>query len=215
MAKLGYVRCSSLDQNPARQEQLLQEKGCEKVFSDMLSGKDTNRPGLQAMMDYIREGDVLYVESISRLARSTRDLLQILDQLQAKGVQFVSQKESIDTSTPQGKFMLTVFAALSELEREQIRQRQAEGIAIAKRQGKYQGRQPIQYDKYLFEQLYRQWKAGDITQKYMQKKLHMSQPTLYRRIKEYESRHATGVKAVRMIDANGKEYDQLALGDEE
>ena len=215
MARIGYVRCSTADQNPARQEDILKNSGCERVFSDMLSGKDTNRPGLKAMLDYVRDGDVLYVESISRLARSTRDLLQIVDQLQQKGVQFVSRKESIDTSTPQGKFMLTVFAALSELEREQIRQRQAEGIAIAKRQGKYQGRQPIQYDKYLFEQLYRQWKAGDITQKYMQKKLHMSQPTLYRRIKEYESRHATGVKAVRMIDANGEEYDQLALGDEE
>lgn len=185
MTKIGYVRCSSADQNPARQEQLLQEKGCEKVFTDMLSGKDRNRPGLQAMLEYIREGDVLYVESISRLARSTRDLLQIVEELKAKGVQFVSQKESIDTSTPQGKFVLTVFAALAELEREQIRQRQEEGIAIAKKQGKYQGRQPIHYDKYLFEQLYKQWEDGDITQKYMCKKLNMSIATLSRRIKEY------------------------------
>ena len=187
MAKIGYVRCSSADQNPARQEQLLREKGCEKVFTDMLSGKDRNRPGLQAMLDYIREGDVLYVESISRLARSTRDLLQIVEELKSKGVQFISQKESIDTSTPQGKFVLTVFAALAELEREQIRQRQAEGIAIAKNQGKYQGRQPIEYDKYLFEQLYREWEAGDITQKYMCKKLNMSIATLARRIKEYRN----------------------------
>jgi DNA invertase Pin-like site-specific DNA recombinase len=155
----------------------------------MLSGKDRNRPGLQAMLDYVREGDVLYVESISRLARSTRDLLQILDELQAREVQFISAKENIDTSTPQGKFMLTVFAALSELEREQIRQRQAEGIAIAKQQGKYQGRQPIQYDKYLFEQLYKLWEDGDITQKYMCKKLKMSPATLTRRIREYRSSH--------------------------
>lgn len=187
MTKIGYVRCSSADQNPARQEALLEDAGCKKVFSDMLSGKDRNRPGLQAMLDYVREGDVLYVESISRLARSTRDLLQILDELQAKGVQFISGKENIDTSSPQGKFMLTVFAALSELEREQIRQRQAEGIAIAKQQGKYQGRQPIPYDKYLFEQLYKQWEDGDITQKYMCKKLHMSPATLTRRIREYRN----------------------------
>ena len=185
MTKIGYVRCSSSDQNPARQKEILKMAGCEKVFSDMLSGKDCNRPGLQAMLDYIREGDVLYVESISRLARSTRDLLQIVEELQVKGVQFVSEKESIDTSTPQGRFILTVFAALSELEREQIRQRQAEGIAIAKQQGKYQGRQPIQYDKYLFEQLYQQWEDGDITQKYMCKKLKMSPATLTRRIREY------------------------------
>lgn len=187
MAKIGYVRCSSADQNPARQEEILKKAGCKKVFSDMLSGKDRNRPGLQAMLDYIREGDVLYVESISRLARSTRDLLQIVEELQTKGVQFVSEEESIDTCTPQGKFILTVFAALSELERDQIHQRQAEGIAIAKQQGRYQGRQPIQFDKYLFEQLYKQWEDGDITQKYMCKKLHMSSATLTRRIREYRS----------------------------
>lgn len=185
--KIGYVRCSSADQNPARQEALLKEMGCEKVFSDMLSGKDTNRPGLQAMLDYVREGDVLYVESISRLARSTRDLLNIVDQLHEKNVQFISEKEKIDTDTPQGKFMLTVFAAMADLEREQIRQRQAEGIAIAKRQGKYTGRQPINCDPILFEQLYKQWKTGEITQKYMAKKLSISRPTLYRRIREYEA----------------------------
>lgn len=186
--KIGYVRCSSADQNPARQEALLKEQGCEKVFSDMLSGKDTNRPGLQAMLEYVREGDVLYVESISRLARSTRDLLNIVDQLHEKNVQFISEKEKIDTDTPQGKFMLTVFAAMADLEREQIRQRQAEGIAIAKQQGKYAGRQPISCDPIMFDQLYMQWKAGDITQKYMAKKLGVSRPTLYRRIKEYEEK---------------------------
>ncbi len=186
MVKIGYIRCSSSDQNPARQEETLRKSGCEKVFSDMLSGKDTNRPGLKAMLEYVREGDTLYVESFSRLARSTRDLLQIVDELQKKGVEFISQKECIDTSTPQGKFMLTVFAALSELEREQIKQRQEEGIAIARKAGKYIGRQPIRFDRYLFEQLYRQWKSGDITQKYMGKKLGMSRTTLSRRIKEYE-----------------------------
>lgn len=186
--KIGYVRCSTVDQNPARQEQILKDFGCEKVFSDMLSGKSTDRPGLQAMLEFVREGDILYVESISRLARSTRDLLNIVDDLQKKNVQFISEKEKIDTTTPQGKFMLTVFAAMADLEREQIRQRQAEGIKIAKAAGKYQGRQPIQYDFPLFEQLYKQWKYGEITQKYMCKKLHMSRSTLSRRIKEYLSR---------------------------
>ena len=186
MSKIGYARCSTEDQNPARQEQILKEAGCEKIFLDMLSGKDRNRPELAKMLDYVREGDVLYVESISRLARSTRDLLTIVDELTEKGVQFVSQKESIDTQTPQGKFMLTVFAAMAELERDQIRQRQAEGIAIAKAKGKYKGRQPKLFDRYMFEQLYKEWKAGDITQKYMCKKLGMSQRTLYKYIKQYE-----------------------------
>ena len=187
--KVGYVRCSSADQNPARQEAILKENGGEKVFSDMLSGKDTNRPGLKTMLEYVREGDILYVESISRLARSTKDLLGIIDQLQEKNVQFISEKEKIDTDTPQGKFMLTVFAAMADLEREQIRQRQAEGIAIAKKAGKYTGRQAIGIDPYLFEQLYRQWKKGDITQKYMAKKLGVSRPTLYRRIQEYKKQN--------------------------
>lgn len=189
MSKIGYARCSTADQNPARQEQILKEAGCKKIFLDMLSGKDRNRPELKKMLEYVREDDVLYVESISRLARSTRDLLTIVDELTEKGVQFVSQKENIDTSTPQGKFMLTVFAAMAELERDQIRQRQAEGIAIAKAQGKYKGRQPKQFDRYLFEQLYREWKAGEIKQKYMCKKLGMSQRTLYKYIKQYEANY--------------------------
>lgn len=187
--KVGYVRCSTADQNPARQLKMLEEKGCERVFQDMLSGKDTNRPGLQEMLSFVREGDILYVESISRLARSTRDLLNIVAQLQEKGVQFVSQKESIDTDTPQGKFMLTVFAAMAEMEREQIRQRQAEGIAIAKSKGIYTGRQPIAYDTLMFEDLYKKWKDGDITQSYMGKKLGMSRTTLSRRVREYERRN--------------------------
>ena len=154
------------------------------AFSGMRKG--IHRPQLQAMLDYVRECDVLCVESISRLARSTRDLLSIVDQLTAKGVQFYSQKESIDTTTSQGKFMLTVFAAMAELESDQILQRQQEGIAIAKREEKYRGSQKKYVDHYLFEELYRQWKKGDITQKYMCEKLKISRRSLYTRIKQYE-----------------------------
>lgn len=186
MAKIGYVRVSTEEQNPARQEEILKEAGCVKIFVDKMSGKDTNRPELQKMLEYVREGDVLYVESISRLARSTRDLLNLVEQLQAKDVAFESQKEKIDTSTPQGKFMLTVFAAMADLEREQIRQRQAEGIAIAKAKGKYRGKAPVEYDKILFEELYKQWKDGKITQKYMCEKLGMCKATLYKKIRAYE-----------------------------
>ena len=124
MARIGYVRVSTEEQNTARQEKIMKDAGCEKIFMDKMSGKDTNRPQLQKMLEYVREGDTLYVESISRLARSTRDLLNLVEQLQAKDVAFESEKEKIDTTTPQGKFMLTVFAAMADLEREQIRQRQ-------------------------------------------------------------------------------------------
>lgn len=108
----------------------------KKVFIDKLSGKNTDRPQLQAMFSYVREGDVIVVSNFSQLARSTRNMLQIVQELTDKGVGLVSLKEKVDTDTPQGRFMLTVFAALAELERETILQRQREGIAIAKQQGK-------------------------------------------------------------------------------
>jgi len=97
------------------------------------------------MLQVVRQGDTVIVESISRFARNTKDLLDLVEQLTSKGVEFVSQKEAIDTSTPAGKFMLTVFAAVAELEREYLLQRQREGIAQAKAQGKYAGRKPKAY----------------------------------------------------------------------
>ena len=95
------------------------------------------------MMEYVRRGDTVIVESISRFARNTRDLLELVEKLSAKGVEFVSKKEAIDTTTPTGKFMLTVFGAVAELERAYILPRQREGIAIAKANGIYKGRKPI------------------------------------------------------------------------
>lgn len=184
--KIGYVRVSTVEQNTARQEVVMSELGVDKVYIDKVSGKDKNRPALTELLSFAREGDVVIVESISRFARNTKDLLELLDTLASKGVKFVSQKENIDTSTSTGKFMLTVFGAVAELEREYLLQRQREGIAVAKDEGKYTGRKPISYDETLFKELYWQWKNGDITQQAMMKKLNMSRPTLYRRIKEYE-----------------------------
>ena len=130
----------------------------------------------------------LYIENISRLGRSTRDLLNIIDVLQKKGVTLVSSKENIDTNTPQGRFVLSIFAALSELEREQTLQRQREGIAIAKSQGKYKGRQPISVDWENFAQLYEQWKSGRITAVEFRKRMGLNKNTFYRRVREYESK---------------------------
>ena len=125
--KIGYIRISTTDQNTARQEVLMEELGVGQVFIDRMSGKSTDRPELKRMMNFVREGDVVMVESISRFARNTRDLLELVEKLTAKGVEFVSKKEAIDTTTPTGKFMLTVFGAVAELEREYILQRQKEG----------------------------------------------------------------------------------------
>ena len=128
------------------------ELGVEKVYIEKVSGKSREgRPELEAMMNFVREGDVVVVESISRFARSTKELLNLVEELKEKGVEFISQKETIDTQTPSGKFMLTVFAAMAELEREQILQRQKEGIAAAKEAGKYKGRKPIEVDDDLLK----------------------------------------------------------------
>ena len=132
MSKIGYIRVSTEKQETARQQEIMNNYQVDRIFSEKLSGANTDRPQLKAMLDYVREGDTLYIESISRLGRSAKDLLNIIDTLTTKGVTLISHKESIDTDTPTGKFMLTVFAALSQLEREQLKQRQREGIAIAR-----------------------------------------------------------------------------------
>ena len=189
MAKVGYVRVSTAEQNTARQDTLMEHLGADKVFVDKVSGRKAARPQLDAMLNYVREGDILVVESISRLARSTRDLLDIVEKLTAKGVQFVSQKEQIDTTTPAGQFMLTVFAALSEFEVNQQALRRDEGIAEAKRLGKYKGRKPIEVDEELFEKEYRDWKNGNTAPKFMMKRLNLKPATFWRRVKDYEIRH--------------------------
>ena len=139
----------------------MQELGGDEGYIDRLSGKNTDRPELKKMMDYVRKGDTVIVESISRFARNTRDLLVLIEKLTEKGVEFVSRKEAIDTTTPTEKFMLTVFGAVAELEREYILQRQREGIAIAKAQGKYTGRKSIERSN--FDAVEKLWRAGTIS----------------------------------------------------
>ena len=179
--KIGYIRVSTQEQNTMRQEALMEALGVDEVYIDRMSGKNTNRPELQKMMEYVRKGDTVIVESISRFARNTRDLLELVEHLTANGVEFVSKKEAIDTTTPTGKFMLTVFGAVAELEREYILQRQREGIAIAREQGKYTGRKPIQTPE--FEQVVRDWRSGRITAVEAMRTLHMSKTTFYRKVK--------------------------------
>ncbi len=183
--KIGYVRVSSVDQNEERQVVALTEKGVEKFYTEKVSGKDTNRQQLKEMLGFVREGDSIYIESISRLARNTFDFLNIVKQMDEKGVQIVSLKENIDTSTPQGMFMLTVFGALYALERESIKERQAEGIAVAKDRGVAFGRPKIEIDGQFIE-AYTDWKQGRMTASATMKHLGMTKPTFYRKVKEHE-----------------------------
>ena len=179
---IGYIRVSTEEQNTLRQELLMESLGVDAIYIDRMSGKCADRPELKRMLQFVRHGDTVIVESISRFARNTKDLLELVEQLTAKGVEFVSKKESIDTTTPSGKFMMTIFGAVAELEREYILQRQREGIAIAKANGIYRGRKPIQRPN--FDQVVTLWQGGEITAAEAMRRLNMKRSTFYRKVRK-------------------------------
>ena len=187
MSDYAYCRVSSIDQNEDRQLDVMAALGIppERVYLEKQSGKNTKRPQLQMLMDAVQQGDKVVVESISRFARNTRDLLELVERLTAKGVEFISQKEKIDTTTPTGKFMLTVFGAVAELERGYLLQRQAEGIASAKHRGKHLGR-PIKKAPSDFGNLVKAWEHKEIPlSKVLERCGGISAATFYRRLAEY------------------------------
>lgn len=181
---IAYVRVSTLEQNEARQREALKGLNIDKWFVEKASGKDIKRPKLQEMLEYIREDDTVYVEEFSRLGRSTADLLAIVKQIEDSGAKFKSLKENFDTSTPAGRLQMTMMAAIAEFERAMILERQREGIAIAKKEGKYKGRKAVCIPN-----------IGDYYQKYMTRQgtktsiaaeLRISRTTLDKLFKEYE-----------------------------
>lgn len=180
--KVSYICVSTAEQNTARQEVLMKQLGVEKVYIDKISGKSADRPHLRKMLSFVRNGDTVMVEAISRFARNTKDLLELIDVLQKKDVEFVSQKEKIDTSMPTGRFMLTVFAAVAELERGYLLDRQKEGIAVAKSHGKYKGRKPIAVDEQLWAKLLSLWENREISATEFMRKMGISKSTFYRKI---------------------------------
>lgn len=182
--KVGYIRVSTAEQHEARQLEALEKLGVEKYFSEKISGKNTDRPQLQAMLDFVREGDVVIVHDFSRLARSTKDLLDLVERLERKGVTLVSNKENVDTSTATGKLMLTMIGAIAEFERQNLLDRQAEGIAIAKREGKYKGRKPIEVDSVIWNRYYDKYKNRELNKTELAKVLKISRPTLDKLLKE-------------------------------
>jgi DNA invertase Pin-like site-specific DNA recombinase len=184
---IGYIRVSMQEQNEQRQVKTLQAAGVDKVFIDKCSGRNMARPELNNMLTFIRSGDTVLVDSISRLARSTKDFLTIFDQIITKGAEFKSIKEAIDTNSIAGRFILTVFAAFSELEVDYRKEAQAEGIAIAKAKGKYKGRQPIQVNQDLFNKTINDWQHGNITAVQAMKLTGLKANTFYRRVKEHTS----------------------------
>ena len=186
MSKAAYVRVSTAEQNEARQREALAVRGIDKWFIEKASGKNTDRPEFQKMLDWVREGDTIYIHDLSRIARSTKDLLDLLDVLREKGVALVSGKESIDTSTATGKLIVTVIGAINEFERANMLERQREGIAIAKREGKYRGRKAVAVPD--IGQHYARYMARQTSKAALARELGISRPTLDRLFSEYENK---------------------------
>lgn len=184
--RLAYIRVSTIDQNEQRQVEAMQKYNIEKWFIEKVSAKDTNRPKLQELLDFAREGDTIHIHDFSRLARSTKDLLDIVELLTSKGVILVSNKENIDTSTPTGKLMLTMIGAINEFERTNLLERQREGIAIAKREKKYKGRKAVTIPD--FEEHYKRYLKREINKSELAKELKISRPTLDKLIAEYKTK---------------------------
>lgn len=180
---VGYARVSTTEQNIERQDVALEQLGCEKIYIDKITGTTLDRPEFNKMMDYVREGDTLIVSEYNRLSRSTMDLLNTVNNLANKGVIVKSMKENLDTSTPQGRFMLTIFAGLAEFERELMKQRQAEGIERAKLAGKYKGRKPKDYDKDVLDAVLYGLANNSMTVTEASKKLGVTRATVYNLLK--------------------------------
>lgn len=184
--KVAYVRVSTVEQNEARQLEALKKYEIERWYTEKVSGKNMNRPQLKEMLDFVREGDTIYIHDFSRLARSTKDLLNIVEELNEKKVHLVSNKENLDSSTATGKLMLTMIAAINEFERQNLLERQAEGIAIAKKAGKFKGGHKKKIDQELFAAAYEKYIKRTCSKSAMAKELGISRPTLDKLLKAKE-----------------------------
>lgn len=187
--KVAYVRVSTTDQNADRQMDALKKYDIEKWYIEKESAKDTERPEFKKMREFVRNGDIVYIHDYSRLARNVKDLLEIVDEFEKKGVQLVNVKESIDTGKPYGKMVLTILGAIYEFERACILERQREGIESAKRRGAYarNGRKPKAVDE-KFLDLYESYMKREVNKREFAEKLGVSRPTLDKLIKDHESK---------------------------
>ncbi len=182
MAKLAYLRVSTTHQKGGieRQEYAMPE-GIEKTFIDEASGKDTDRPQFKALMEYVREGDIVYFESFSRISRSLPDLLNTLEYFSKKGVAFVSLKEQIDTSGATGKLIVSVLGAINAYEREINEERREYGFRNACEEGRV-GRPKVQANDSFYKAV-KEWRDGKITATEAIAKAEMPRATFYRIVK--------------------------------
>ena len=186
---ISYIRISDPTQNEERQIKMMKEKGIEKFFIDKCSGKNMERPKLKELLEFIREGDTVYIESFSRLARSTKDLLTLVEYItETKKAHLISLKENIDTNTPAGKMMLGIIGSIYQFERECLLERQREGIRIAKEKNIYKGRKKIDYPK-NWDEVYKKYKIREITATKAMEILDLKRTTFYKLKNQYENRN--------------------------
>ena len=180
--KIGYARVSTLDQNLERQLDLLRQYGVDHIFQEKMSGTKRDRPELNRMLAHVSEGDTIVVESLSRLGRSTKDLIELVELLDEKQVQLVSLKESIDTSTPTGKLLFTLMSAMAQFERDVISERTQEGLKAARARGRKGGRPRC--DSRKLQQAIKLYDTGQHTIKEIEGLTSIKKATLYRALKD-------------------------------
>ena len=184
--KIGYARVSTVGQNIDAQIKQLKDAGCEMIYKEKISGKNIDRTELQKMKKELHKGDTVIVTSFSRLARSTKDLLELVETFQIKGVGFKSLKEDISTQGASGKFILTLLGAVATFERELMLEKQKDGIAYARSQGKYKGKQRVIYLDDRIKDLFKRVDRKELKAK---EALHLSgfsQGTYYKLWKEWK-----------------------------
>lgn len=180
--KIGYARVSTLDQNLERQLDLLRQYGVDHIFQEKMSGTKRDRPELNKMLSHVTAGDTIVVESLSRLGRSTKDLIELVELLGQKQVQLVSLKESIDTSTPTGKLLFTLMSAMAQFERDVIAERTQEGLKAARARGRKGGRPRC--DSRKLQQAVKLYDAGQHSVKEIEELTGIKKATLYRALQD-------------------------------
>jgi len=180
---VGYARVSTEDQHLHLQIDALKQHGCEKIFTDQRSGKDTDRPGLQQALEFLREGDTLVVWKLDRLGRSLQDLIQIVNRLRERGIGFKSLQENMDTTSPGGKLIFHIFGALAEFEREIIRERTMAGLKAARARGRLGGR-PRKLDKNKVKMVRDLYESKEYTIREICEMMGVSKQTLYNYLRE-------------------------------
>ena len=183
--KVAYVRVSTDEQHEQRQVAALEKYGIEKWYVEKVSGKNAKREQLQTMLDFVREGDAVYIHDLSRLARSLKDLLDILQVLNEKNVTLVSNKESLDTSTATGRLMVNMIAAINQFELENLHERQREGIEEAKKRGVYKGRKRKTIPKDVWEANYQKYMNRELNKSQFAREIGVCRPTLDKLLREY------------------------------